>query len=259
MTPYLDLVPGESGVPRVFCFHHAGGGASVFAGWRSLLAPHVDVFPVQLPGREGRSSEVPFRSLDALVADLDVHLGPHLREPFLFYGHSMGALVAYRLAHHRFVTGQSSIGALVVGAYPPPDREPPLGDAEVAAVHGEVAGRLGRFPRWARAAAALLESDIALVDSHRPSVRAPLPVPIHVLAGSADPLMSPADAVGWGRHTRAGCRVHVVPGGHLFVRDSPELVVDVVGAAAVSSTSGMSAYQKIGPSMTLSRVSRLPG
>ena len=235
MTPYLDLVPGESGVPRLFCFHHAGGGASVFAGWRSALASHFDVFPVQLPGREGRASEAPFRSLDALVADLDVHLGPYLREPYLFYGHSMGALVAYRLAHHRFLTDQSGIAGLVVGAYPPPDQPPPLGDAEVMAVRGEVTGRLGRFPRWARAAAALLESDIALVDSHRPSLRTPLAVPIHVLAGEADPLMSPAEGLGWARHTRAECRVHVVPGGHLFVRDSPEVVVDVLGAVGCLS------------------------
>jgi surfactin synthase thioesterase subunit len=252
MTPYLDRLPGESGIPRLFCFHHAGGGASVFAGWRAALAPHLDVFPVQLPGREGRVSSPPVRDLDALVGELDVHLGPFLREPFLFYGHSMGAIVAYRLAYRRFETGQSLVGSLVVGAYPPPDREPPLGDAGVVALRGEVAGRLGRFPRWVRAATALLEHDIALVDSHRPVLRGPLPVPVHVLTGSVDPLMSPTDAWGWGRHTSAGCRVHVVPGGHLFHRDSPDVVLELllrVGmvdpelTAAVLFTSGKSALR----------------
>lgn len=234
MTPYLDRLPRSSHAPRLFCFHHAGGGASAYAGWRAALAPHLDVFPVQLPGREGRASEPPFRDLDALVADLDVHLGPFLREPFLFYGHSMGALVAYRLTQHRVETGQSGPGALVVGGYPPPDQEPPLGDAEMAAVRGEVTGFLGRFPRWARAASALLEHDIALVDSHYPELRTPLPIPIHVLTGSADPLMSPTEARGWARHTDAGCAVHIVPGGHLFTRDSPDLVHTLVVAAAQS-------------------------
>jgi surfactin synthase thioesterase subunit len=234
MTAYLDQLPGDTDRPRLFCFHHAGGGASTFAGWRAALAPHLDVFPVQLPGREGRVTEPPFRDLDALVADLDVHIGPFLDVPFLFYGHSMGALVAYRLTHHRAGTGRSTPDTLVVGGYPPPDQGPPLrsGTTELTAVLDGVTGRLGRFPRWANAARELLEHDIALVDSHQPARLPPLPVPIHVLTGSTDPLMSPTDALGWARHTSAVCRVHVVPGGHFFTSDSPDLVHTLVVAAA---------------------------
>jgi surfactin synthase thioesterase subunit len=230
---YLDRVPADDDRPRLFCFHHAGGGASAFAGWRAAL-PDLDVFAVQLPGREGRAAEPAIRDMDTLVADLDVHLGPFLRRPFLFYGHSMGALVAYRLTHHLVDTGVSIPDALVVGGYPPPDQDPPLraDSPELAAALGEVTGRLGRFPRWARAARALLADDIALVDSHRNESRPRLPVPLHVLAGTTDPLMSPTEALGWARHTTAVCRVHVVPGGHFFIRDSPDLVHALVAAAA---------------------------
>ncbi|TDV54827.1 thioesterase II family protein [Actinophytocola oryzae] len=233
-TPYLDRPPFDDDRPRLFCFHHAGGGASAFAGWRNALAKHLDVFPVQLPGREGRVAEPAVRDIDALVADLDEHLGPFLRQPFLFYGHSMGALVAYRLTHYRVRTGQSTPDALVVGGYPPPDQDPPMRDdsAELNAVLGELTGRLGRFPRWVDAAKALLSDDIALVESHEPVKRPPLPVPIHMLTGTHDPLMTPTDALGWARHTSAHCRVHIVPGGHLFTRDSPAIVHALVVAAA---------------------------
>lgn len=232
-TPYLDRTPADDDRPRLFCFHHAGGGASAFTGWRDAL-PGLSVCPVQLPGREGRVTEPAVRDLDTLVTDLDVHLGPFLHRPFLFYGHSMGALVAYRLAHHRVDTGQSTPDALVVGAYPPPDEDPPLREDsdELAAAIDEVTGRLGRFPRWAEAARALLADDIALVNSHTPRRRPRLPVPIHVLTGTHDPLLSPTDALGWARHTTALCRVHVVPGGHFFTRDSPDLVHALVAAAA---------------------------
>lgn len=235
MTPYLDRVPAGTGRPRLFCFHHAGGGASAFAGWRAALAPHLDVFPVQLPGREGRACEPPFRDLDALVSDLDVHIGPHLRGRFLFYGHSLGALVAYRLAAHRVASALSVPDVLVAGGYPPPDTGAPTG-ADPAA-RAAVAGRLGRFPRWARAATALLEHDLALVASHRPARRPPLPVPVHAVTGSADPLVSAADAQGWAGYTSAGCWTHVVPGGHLFLRDSPAAVQAVV-VTAMTTTPG---------------------
>ncbi|GAB3465422.1 thioesterase II family protein [Actinophytocola sediminis] len=239
MTGYLDRPPA-GGVPRLFCFHHAGGGASAFAGWRAALAGRLDVYPVQLPGREGRASEPPVRDLDTLIADLDVHIGQYLGGRFLLYGHSMGALIAYRLTRHLVATGRSTPEALVVGGYPPPDDGSPVatGDPQLAVLLDEVGDRLGRFPRWATAARALLEHDIALVDSHRPAATAPLPVPIHVLAGATDPLMSPSTALGWAAYTRAGCRVHIVPGGHFFTRDSPARVHALVAAAATTYSTG---------------------
>lgn len=237
VTRYLDRTPNRSGRTRLFCFHHAGGGASAFAGWRAALAPHLDVYPVQLPGREGRVVEPPARDLDTLIADLDVHIGRHLGGRFLLYGHSMGALIAYRLARHRVATGQATPDALVVGGCPPPDQALSLaartGEAERAVM---LDGDGDRHSRWARGARALLERDLALVDSHRPTGPVPLPVPIHVLAGAADPLLTPRQAVGWAEYTRAGCRVHVVPGGHFFPRDSPEQVHALVLAAANRDT-----------------------
>jgi len=111
MTPeYLAGPPRENGKPRVFCFHT--GKSDVFAGWRAEL----DVCPVRLPVRD----------LDTLVADLDVHLGPYLRPPFVFYGHRRGALVAHRFTLHRVDTGQSTPGTLVVGDCPPPEEGPRL-------------------------------------------------------------------------------------------------------------------------------------
>lgn len=236
MTRYLDRPPEHAGRTRLFCFHHAGGGASAFAGWRAALAPDIEVCPVQLPGREGRVIEPPICDIDTLVTELDDHIGEHLDGRFLLYGHSMGALIAYRFTHHRLLTGQSTPDALVVGGCPPPDQVATLaertGEADVAVMLDGVMDRLGRYPRWARAARALLERDLALVESHRPAGRDPLSVPIHVLAGSTDPIVPVGRALGWADYTRSGSRLHVVPGGHFFPRDSPDRVLALVRAAA---------------------------
>lgn len=69
---------------RLICFHHAGGGASAFRGWREYLPSGVDVCPVQLPGREDRLREKPYRQMVPLVRNLAEELETYLNQPFAF-------------------------------------------------------------------------------------------------------------------------------------------------------------------------------
>ena len=83
---------------RLFCFPHAGGGASFFRSWIGTLPPDIEVCPVQLPGRENRLKERPFNQYTLLIQALAQALRPYLTVPFAFFGHSMGALVSFGLA-----------------------------------------------------------------------------------------------------------------------------------------------------------------
>src|SRR5262249_13687929 len=85
---------------RLFCFPYAGGGASVFRGWADGLPASVEVCPVQLPGRGTRFREPAFTRLPPLIEALAESLRPHLDRPFAFFGHSLGALVAFELARY---------------------------------------------------------------------------------------------------------------------------------------------------------------
>lgn len=105
-TPYLTADSGKPGVLRLFCFHHAGGAASVFSSWRRHLAPEVTVLPVQLPGRERRIRKPRFIAMAELTQDLARQLDPYLNGPYAFYGHSMGGLVTWNLARQRAGAGR---------------------------------------------------------------------------------------------------------------------------------------------------------
>jgi surfactin synthase thioesterase subunit len=241
MTRYLDRPPTPGAGLRLFCFHHAGGGASAFTKWRKALGPEIAVFPVQLPGREGRITEPAFTDIDALVAELDEQLEPFLTEPFAFYGHSMGALVAYNLVRLRTARGRSLPRTLLVGAYPGPHHNAPLagvsklGDDELFDLMADIGGLpdiVRRFKRWANAQIALFRDDLAVCDSYNPAHAEPLDVPIRVFTGADDPLMSPADAASWSLHTTAACDVHVLPGGHFFTRDSRDTFLPLLATYA---------------------------
>ncbi|MFB4308119.1 thioesterase II family protein [Actinomadura sp. GTD37] len=212
----------------LFCFHHAGGTASVFARWRGALAPGIDVRPVTLPGREGRRGEPMPRDMESLAADLDAGLGPLLDEPHAFYGHSMGALVAYTIARRRTARGARVPDRLLAGACAAPHLSIPLAaahrlpDEELTRAVQDIGGLspvLLDYPDWLAVALTRIRADLRLCAGHRPASRLPLPCPVEVFAATDDPLVSMADAAAWADHTGAGCTVHPVSGGHFFLLD----------------------------------------
>ena len=86
--------PRRSPSIRLFCFPYAGVGASVFRQWPAGLPVEFDVCAVQLPGRTVRLSEPPVASIPELVDGIVAAVTPYLDIPFVFFGHSMGAILA---------------------------------------------------------------------------------------------------------------------------------------------------------------------
>ncbi|HEY4595173.1 MAG TPA: alpha/beta fold hydrolase, partial [Thermoanaerobaculia bacterium] len=82
----------------MFCFPYAGGGASTYRGWGASLSSDLEVCPVQLPGRESRLREPALTSTESMVPAIADALAPYLNLPFVLFGHSMGAAIAFALA-----------------------------------------------------------------------------------------------------------------------------------------------------------------
>ena len=70
-----------------------------FNAWNRALGPGIEVTGVEVLDR-GR-----FTTLRQLVAEVDEQLRPALDDPHMFFGHSFGALLAYRLACVRAAEG----------------------------------------------------------------------------------------------------------------------------------------------------------
>ena len=90
--------PNPAARLRLFCLPYAGGGASLFRDWGQALPDSVEVCAIQLPGREDRIAETPFRQVEDLLPVLLEKLRPYLDRPIAFFGHSMGAFLSYELA-----------------------------------------------------------------------------------------------------------------------------------------------------------------
>src|SRR5215831_15189611 len=106
---------------RLFCFPHAGGNAMGYHSLARLMPADIELCPVELPGRAARLDEPAIRSMGELVDTLSDALRPLLDVPFAFFGHSVGACIAFeaarrlrandgRTAAHLFVSARAAPG-----------------------------------------------------------------------------------------------------------------------------------------------------
>jgi medium-chain acyl-[acyl-carrier-protein] hydrolase len=98
MTPliFIPTVKPNASV-RLICFPYAGGSSATYMSWQNNLNPNVELALVQLPGRGIRFSEPSYKTMTEIVTALFLALEKLSNKPFIFYGHSMGARVAYEL------------------------------------------------------------------------------------------------------------------------------------------------------------------
>lgn len=225
---------------RLFCFHHAGGDAAAYRDWHRMLSPRVAVRPVQLPGRGTNGDRPRFTDLDALVDHLDTQLAEELSVPHAFFGHSLGALVAYRLACRRRAAGRPLTRVLLLSAYSAPHLDPPLpevddlDDAHLARLLADIGGLPERVldrHGWLARALPLVRDDLQLCVRHRDAGEPPLACPVHVYGADADPLVTEADLHAWGRHTTDLREVRILPGNHFYLHDSADGLLPMLRSA----------------------------
>ena len=85
---------------KLFCFPYAGGSSVVYDKWKKHLSNSIELIPIEYPGR-GRKFTAPLcKNINEIVEDAFDSVKNHLDgSSFSFWGHSMGALIAYELSH----------------------------------------------------------------------------------------------------------------------------------------------------------------
>ena len=230
-VPYRRPLPRAT--LRLFCFPYAGGSASLFRHWSDLLAPTIEVCPVELPGRGTRLAEPAFTRIAPLVSAAADGLLPILDRPFALFGHSMGALVAFELTR----TLRRDYGLhpvrLVASAHRAPHLArvgPPthtLPDREFTQKLRQLAGtprEILDHPELMALLQPILRADFAVCDTYTFVPDKPLSCPISAFGGLQDPLVTCPSIAAWRDQTAGAFAMRMVPGGHLFLQASPALL-----------------------------------
>lgn len=259
---YLPFGDGGAG-PRLYCLPYAGGGASAFVAWRRGL-PGVAVAPVQYPGRETRLDEPCPTQLPRLVDELAEALAPQLvaEQPYALLGYSLGAKLAYALAHRLNALGVPAPRALHVVAHRAPDAPSPhpgaalLGEAEFRAhlrAYGGTPDEVFDTPELAELVLPILRADFALSEQRVPL--APLACPILAYCGRDDAVADPRAMARWQPYSRAAFALRSFDGGHFFARSAadflPTLARDVTNWANLTNVNAVNSESAILDRMNL--------
>jgi surfactin synthase thioesterase subunit len=237
-TVRLNANPNTRTEMRLFCFPYAGGGASVFRSWGNLLAPSIESYAVQLPGRETRIAEAPYECVSEVAAKLAPLIERRLDKPFAFFGHSLGAFVCFELARFLRTTGLPlPCHLFVAGQRAPhlPDPDPPihhLSDPdfidEIQRRYDGISTDVVNSPELMQLLMISLRADFKMTETYRYRNERPLDCPITVLGGHQDDSTTSDHLAGWALHTFGHCDVRMFSGDHFFIEHDRAAVVQTI-------------------------------
>lgn len=218
--------PRVSARLRLFCLPYVGGGTGIFRGWADGLPADIEVWAVQLPGRERRFAEPAIPSITELADRAVAGLGPLLDRPYAFYGHSMGALLGFEMA--RRLRSRPPV-KLVVAAHSAPqtpgEREMfrhRLPDdqfiEELKRLDGTPAEVLEN-PELLELVLPTLRTDFQAVETYAYTPAPPLACPIVAYGGQRDVNVPVEHVEAWRELTTGPFLMHIFSGGHFFLNE----------------------------------------
>jgi medium-chain acyl-[acyl-carrier-protein] hydrolase len=189
----------------------------------------VETGAIQLPGRGHRLGEPHIRRLVPLSRTVAQELLPYLDKPFVFFGHSLGALLCFETARslrrenwrqpaHLFVSAaevphhrsrEESLSGLPKGALVKKLRE--FNGAPVEALQNDELLDL-MLPT--------IRADFELCETYEYHPESPLECPITIYGGLDDHEVEAGRLADWREMTMGACEIRMFPGGHFYLNNS---------------------------------------
>jgi surfactin synthase thioesterase subunit/uncharacterized protein YbdZ (MbtH family) len=221
---------------RLICFHHAGGGPSLFRNWQRYCPADVEILAIASPGREARLNEKPFDNMGQYVDSLLAVLPTD--KPFAFFGHSLGAVISFELARQLHERGMPVPAHLFVSACPAPkldpepDPTPPPSDQALI----EDITSMGGTPREILESPELLQmlllplrADYKLMDDYVVPRHCHVRFPVTAYSGTADKEVPLNDILAWEHWAERGFELRTFAGDHFYLKDHEDILIqDIV-------------------------------
>lgn len=226
----------------LICFPYAGGGASVFRGWRPLIENETaTLMAVQYPGREVRFNE-PLadchRTLAGEIAREVAQQGcDHGR--LVLFGHSFGAAIAFEVVRE-LERLRLPPSLLVVSGRPAPhvrSQRPSVVDLTDEQFLERIIEYKG-FPaellenaEFMAIVLPILRADFQISErfdcENRDSFEA-ISVPILALGARSDPWLNQTTLGGWRDYTSGTFSMQWFEGGHFYINDNVSPILELI-------------------------------
>ena len=233
------LAPRPMAFVRVICLPYAGGGASVFQSWAAAVPKSIELYALQLPGREDRLAEPLLTGWAAMMNEAKAALDSLPRLPIALFGYSLGAVIALDLARWLTATKPGMLQHVFCAARPWPGAATSerqglhaLSDAALLEALDRQYGSLSTslsHPEIRELALPILRADLALLESYRWQPSARLTCPMTVYGGRHDPVTPPASLDAWRAEFAGAFDTVLFEGSHFFLETQrTALIADLV-------------------------------
>lgn len=221
---------------KMICLPFAGGSKYSYYRYVKLAPSWLQVIPIDLPGRGARLNEPLLTDMYIIVDDILNRIRHLLDTPYVFYGHSMGALTTLlltrkirqeglRMPLQLFVTGHGGPAANdnKIIRHNLPEKEL-IGELAVLdGIPGEVMKDetlLGFF-------LPIIRADFKAIETFRYTTDDKLNIPITCVIGREEQITTDK-AKAWERETTAPVEVRQFPGKHFFIYQYEREIMNLV-------------------------------
>ncbi|AMQ01640.1 Thioesterase [Pedobacter cryoconitis] len=224
---------------KLFCIPYAGGSATIYTKWNRHLSPSVELNAIELAGRGSRIQERLYQNISEAVEDIFKVISKDIgQSPYAIFGHSMGAMLSYKLVQrirdagyaeplHIFFSGRGAPGIKRDDL----KKYHLMNDEEFKEAIIKLGGTPPEFfehPELMEMFLPLLKNDFKLSESDEihADLR-PFDQNLTVFLGKDEDLTA-EQCNNWKKHTYKLCNIHYFNGGHFFLHNETKQITKII-------------------------------
>lgn len=222
---------------NLFAFPFAGAFEFSYNQIKDHFGDDVEFRTLELAGRGKRHSESLMKDSASIANDLYNRIKDNLHQPYMFYGHSLGALLGY-LVLKRIRDNQQPMPMQVffTGAKSPSKRlettsRYTLGKEEFVKEIRKLGGSSDEVlenPELMDYLEPILRADLEVLETYTYQKDNPINFPLFVAAGTDDEITG-EDLIAWTDLTSGSFEMKQYRGSHFFIYDTEECVIQDIG------------------------------
>ncbi|MEQ9404349.1 MAG: thioesterase domain-containing protein [Cyclobacteriaceae bacterium] len=230
---------------KLFSFPYAGGSSIVFRNWQPYLDSSVEIIPIELAGRGKRIKDPLYQDLEELIDDVYDHIKIQTDERYALFGHSLGGLIVYELAHKLCKEGFLPEHIFFSGRGAPNVKDKKnrdyhlLSDKDFKKEVFELGGTAPEFfqhPELMEMFIPLLRNDFKLASvNFEDRAIDPFECDISAFIGK-DEDITPEQVYSWKDHSLGVCSIHSFNGGHFFLHDEFANICRIINRTLIVQT-----------------------
>ncbi|WP_289391597.1 thioesterase domain-containing protein [uncultured Phocaeicola sp.] len=226
---------------KLFCLPYAGGSSTMFMKWKTKLSSRIELTPIELSGRGSRINEECFNNFDCMMDDIVDNVVRKLDQgtQFSLLGHSMGCLLAFELYYRLKDLGYSATHVFLLGNHAPHEmnneKKIDLFSEEALlnklTVYGEEICMIMEDEEIKAFFLPIIRSDFEVLQSYKyRKYRKKIECECTIINGNKDLSIADYNLDDWRDYISSSCCCYfeTIPGGHFFVQDKYEDVVNIV-------------------------------